>query len=57
MIVIDCEEEFESDELKHDQMINLIKSKLDLIFNKNKIELEFESDIKKISNKLVLENI
>ena len=57
VIVIDCEEEFESDELKHDQMINLIKSKLDLIFNKNKIELEFESDIKKISNKLVFESI
>jgi deoxyadenosine/deoxycytidine kinase len=64
IIVIDCEEEFESDESKHLEMINQIKSKLDLIMlNQNqtklkKIEVELESDFKvKSDNKIVFENI
>lgn len=40
VVVIDCNEEFETDELKHTWMINQIKSKLDSISNKNKIEIE-----------------
>jgi len=64
LIIIDCEEEFEFNELKHIEMINLIKSKLDLIMInqnkicKNKIEIELESDSKvKSDNKIIIENI
>jgi thymidine kinase len=60
-IVIDCEEEFEIDQDKHYQMINQIKSKIDLIMGgkKIKIEIEYESDAKTKSdnNKIVIENI
>jgi deoxyadenosine/deoxycytidine kinase len=57
-IVIDCGEEFEYDQDKHTQMINQIKSKLDLIMGSKKIEIEYESDIKiKSNNKIVVENI
>jgi deoxyguanosine kinase len=59
VIIIDCEEEFESDENKQIQMINKIKTELDLIINKklknnniiklydkinDKIELEYENN-------------
>ena len=48
VVVIDCEEEFENDNDKHNWMINQIKSKLDLIIsknmNKNKIEIKTNSD-------------
>lgn len=53
VIVIDCNEEFECDDLKQIDMINKIKSKLNVImsndFDKNKIE--FESDDKTFFNK------
>jgi len=57
VIVIDCEKEFESDESKHFEMINQIKSKLDLIMNNKKIEIEYVSDSKTKSDKIVIENI
>ena len=70
LVIIDCEEEFESDETKHIEMINQIKSKLDLIMlnqinlgkNKIKVELEMEVDIEsdtktKMNNKIQIENI
>lgn len=68
VIVIDCEEEFESVESKHYEMINKIKSKLDMIMLNQtqaklkkieiELELELESDSKsKSDNKNVFENI
>lgn len=59
VIIIDCEEEFEIDEDKHNQMINQIKNKLNLIFNKEKkIEVEYESNKKNINkSNIVMENI
>jgi deoxyadenosine/deoxycytidine kinase len=56
-IVIDCGEEFEADEDKHDWMINQIKSKLDLIMSSKKIEIEYMSEPKTISDKIIVENI
>lgn len=56
-IVIDCEEEFEYNEDKHIQMINQIKSKLDLIMSSKKIEIEYESESKTKSDKIIVENI
>lgn len=48
VIVIDCEEEFELDEEKHNQMMRQIKTHIDKFFNDKKIEieLEYESDSK-----------
>lgn len=66
VIVIDCEEEFESYESKHIQMINQIKSKLYSIMHNQthiqtklkKIEIELKSDSKLLlGNKIVVENI
>jgi deoxyadenosine/deoxycytidine kinase len=58
VIIIDCEEDFETDELKHLNMINQIKTKLDLIMNKNKIIIDYESDTKnKKDKKIFLENL
>lgn len=64
VVIIDCEEEFENDLDKHNQMINQIKLKLDSIanknINKNKIELETEtkSDEKhSLRKNIILENI
>ena len=62
VIVIDCEEEFESNESKHMEMINQIKSKLDMIMlNKKqtkskKIEIEIECDTNS-DKKVIFENI
>jgi deoxyadenosine/deoxycytidine kinase len=61
VIVIDCEEEFESDEIKQEKMIIKIKNELNLFLNKmnNKIELDTNknSDKKKTHEKIILENI
>lgn len=58
VIVIDCEEEFELDEEKHNKMMNQIKTHLDKFFNNNKIELEYQSDSKSSKlNKIIVENI
>lgn len=59
VIVIDCEKEFEIDQDKHNQMINQIKSKLDLIIGGKKIEIEYVSEPKTKSdnNKIVLEDM
>jgi deoxyadenosine/deoxycytidine kinase len=57
VIVIDCEEEFESDKFKHVQMINQIKSKLDLISKKNKIVVEKEMESKSESKNYLKKNI
>ena len=40
-IIIDCEEEFETNADKHNHMINQIKSKLDLIMSRKKINKSF----------------
>lgn len=60
VIIIDCEEEFETNQEKHKLMINQIKSKLDLIINKNKIELEKEIELNEktsLKKNIVLEDI
>jgi deoxyadenosine/deoxycytidine kinase len=63
VIVIDCEEEFEQDEQKQNQMIEKIKLHIEHFFSLNhnkKIEFEYECDSKHNSNpdkKIVLENI
>lgn len=51
-VIIDCEEEFEFDEIKHKEMINKIKSKLDSIETK-KIEFEFDADTKNKFDKII----
>ena len=56
-IIINCEEEFEIDQDKHNQMINQIKSKLDLIMGNKKIEIEYVSEPKTKSDKIIVENI
>lgn len=56
-IIIDCEEEFETDANKHNQMINQIKSKLDLILMDKKIEIEYVSEHKTKSDKIIFEDI
>lgn len=56
VVIIDCEEEFESNEEKHKIMLDQIKSKLDLIMNKNKIELETEFDLINLNKNIILEN-
>lgn len=57
VIVIDCEEEFESNEMKQRQMIELIKNKLNTILSKNKIEIVVNSEIKnQFEKKIILEN-
>lgn len=45
VVVIDCNEEFETNEKKQEEMINLINSKFNKIFINNKIIIENESDI------------
>lgn len=58
VVVIDCEEEFENDQDKHNWMINQIKSKLDLITGKNKIEVEHDTDnMASLNKNIVLEDI
>ena len=62
VIIIDCEEEFELNESKHFEMINKIKSKLDLIIlNENQIKIkkiELDSDYKmKSDNKIEIETM
>lgn len=58
VIVIDCEEEFESNEMKQKQMIELIKNKLNTILSKNKIEIDVNSEIKnQFEKKIILENL
>ncbi len=44
VIVIDCEEEFELDEEKHNQMMGQIKTHIDKFFSNKKIEFEYELD-------------
>lgn len=56
-IIIDCEEEFEIDQDKHNHMINQIKSKLDIIMGSKKIEIEYVSEPKTKSDKIIVENI
>ena len=56
-IVIDCEEEFETNQDKHTEMINQIKTKLDLIMSSKKIEIEYESEPKTKIDKIIVENI
>ena len=56
VIIIDCEEEFELDETKHNQMINQIKSKLNEIYNSKSDYLD--ADLKsKTKNKIIIESI
>lgn len=60
VIIINCEEEFETEEEKHIEMINKIKSKLDLIISKNNIVFEKDSDCEEKNNlrkNIILENI
>jgi deoxyadenosine/deoxycytidine kinase len=58
VIIIDCEGEFETDQNKQEQMINQIKTKLDLIMEKKiDIEYELESDSKTDDSEIVRENI
>lgn len=63
VIVIDCEEEFEQDEEKQQQMIEKIKLGIKKFFSlksieNSKIELEYESDSKSnYENKIIVENI
>ena len=49
VIVIDCEEEFEQDELKQTLMIGQIKSHIEQFFSHSqnkKMEIEYEFDLK-----------
>lgn len=60
VIVIDCEEEFEFDKQKQNQMLKLIRDKLNKILSKNKIVLDSntKSDTKNQSDKkIILENL
>lgn len=59
VIILNCEEEFETDIAKHNYMIKQIKTKLDSIFGNKKIQVEFESDKKNLTNpnNIVLENM
>lgn len=66
VIIIDCEEEFESDEVKQEQMILKIKNELEIFLNKinNKIEVESnnlnknkKSHDKNQNDKIILESL